>query len=106
MDAALKHSVVFSGVISGQGRGIYLLTANAKSFYRCLKLQEPPGIPDKFSFTAAIQAAVLQTKQQARFCEGENKSQVYLVDDKECKSVFQLLKWSIHGLASLLLAVF
>lgn len=58
----LKHSVVFSEVISGHGRGIYLLTANAKSFLQMSETAGAPGIPDTFSFTAAIQAAVLQTK--------------------------------------------
>lgn len=32
--------MVFSEVAPGQRRGIYLLTANAKSFYRCLKLRK------------------------------------------------------------------
>jgi len=82
-----EHNVVFSEVISGQGGGIYLLTANAESFHRCLKLQEPLSIPDKFTFTAAIQATVFQTKQQAGFGSRGSKSQVNRVQDKERKCV-------------------
>ena len=53
----------FHGSFPDEGGCIYLLAPETLNhFYRCLKRQEPPGVPDKFGFAAAQIAAAPQTK--------------------------------------------